>query len=185
MHHTIEIAVPTEATEGVLAELEALEGVVTLSVLHGASVKPPGDVVTVHALNRGVDAVLAVAAQARQRGPVSVSTAGLQSLLDQQAQRAIDDDVDEAPWEEFERILRHHGQLNLNFLALMGLGAAIAVAGLLSGSSPPPSRRPWRWPRRPSSHRRSSLWPNSPSDWSAAAGMPSAVRLSPWPAVTW
>ncbi|MCA1672131.1 MAG: DUF389 domain-containing protein [Actinobacteria bacterium] len=136
VHHTIEITVPTEATEGVLAELEALEGVVTLSVLHGASVKPPGDVVTVHALNRGVDAVLAVAAQARQRGPVSVSTAGLQSLLDQQAQRAIDDDVDEAPWEEFERILRHHGQLNLNFLALMGLGAAIAVAGLLSAPVP-------------------------------------------------
>ncbi|MDQ3989861.1 MAG: DUF389 domain-containing protein [Actinomycetota bacterium] len=136
MHHTIEIRVPTETTEGVLAELEALEGVVALSVLSGASIKPPGDVVTVHALNRGVDAVLMVAAQARQRGPVSVSTAGLQSLVDQQIQRTIDDDVDEAPWEEFERALRHHGRLTLNFLTLMGLGAAIAVAGLLSAPVP-------------------------------------------------
>lgn len=32
MHHTIEIRVPSEATEGVLAELEALDGVVALSV---------------------------------------------------------------------------------------------------------------------------------------------------------
>ncbi|HEU0087595.1 MAG TPA: DUF389 domain-containing protein [Pseudonocardiaceae bacterium] len=136
MHHTIEIRVPTETTEGVLAELEALEGVVALSVLPGASVKPPGDVVTVHALNRGVDAVLAVAAQARQFGLVSVSTAGLESLMDQQAQRAIDNDVDEAPWEEFERTLRHHSRPNLNFLALMGLGATIAVAGLLSAPVP-------------------------------------------------
>lgn len=41
MHHTIEIRVPTETTEGVLAELEALEGVVALSVLPGASIKHP------------------------------------------------------------------------------------------------------------------------------------------------
>ena len=68
MHHTIEIAVPAKATGGVLAELEALEGVVHLSVVHGGSVKPPGDVVTAHVLNREVDAVLAVAAQARQTG---------------------------------------------------------------------------------------------------------------------
>ncbi len=91
-----------------LAELEALDGVVALSVVHGASIKPPGDVVTVHALNRGVDAVLMVAARARHLGGVSVSTAGLQSLMDQQVQRTIDDDVGEAPWEEFERTLRHH-----------------------------------------------------------------------------
>jgi hypothetical protein len=50
VHHTVEIAVPAKATEGVLAELEALEGVVHFSVVHGASVKPPGDVVTAHVL---------------------------------------------------------------------------------------------------------------------------------------
>ena len=76
MHHTIEIAVPAKTVEGVLAELE---GVVNLSVVSGASVKPPGDVVTVHVLNRDVDAVLAVAAQTRQPGPVSGSTAETQA----------------------------------------------------------------------------------------------------------
>jgi hypothetical protein len=132
----IEITVPAKTTEGVLAKLEALEGVVRLSVVHGASVKPPGDVVTVHALNREVDAVLEVVVQARQFGPVSVSTAELQSIIDQHVTRAIDDDEDESPWEEIERGLRHQGRLNRNFLALMGLGAAIAVAGLLSGPVP-------------------------------------------------
>jgi len=136
VHHAIEIAVPAKATEGVLAELEALEGVIHLFVVHGGSVKPPGDVVTAHVLNREVDAVLAVAAQARQSGPVSVSTAEAQSILDEHAARAINDDVDESPWEEIERGLRHHGQLNRNFLALMGLGAVIAVAGTGVCSSP-------------------------------------------------
>jgi Domain of unknown function (DUF389) len=136
VHHTIEIAVPAKATEGVLAELEALDGVVHLSVVYGGSVKPPGDVVTAHVLNREVDAVLVVAAQARQSEPVSVSTAEAQSILDEHAARAIDDDVDESPWEEIERGLRHHGRLNRNFLGLMGLGAVIAVAALLSAPVP-------------------------------------------------
>ncbi|HZS22417.1 MAG TPA: DUF389 domain-containing protein [Pseudonocardiaceae bacterium] len=136
MHHTIEIAVPTGATETLLIELEALKGVLALSVVRGASVKPAGDVVTVHVLNREVDAVLAVAERAQQFGPMSVSTGELQSLIDPQATRAIDDDVDESPWEEFERGLRHHGRLNQNYLVLMVLGAAIAVAGLLSSPVP-------------------------------------------------
>jgi uncharacterized protein DUF389 len=136
MHHTIEIAVPAKSTEGALAELKALEGVVHLSVVHGASVKPPGDIVTAHVLNREVDAVLAVAARAQQFGPVSVSTAEVRSIIDKHLARAIDDDIDESPWEEIERGLRHHGRLNPNFLALMAIGAVMALAGLLSGPVP-------------------------------------------------
>ncbi len=79
MHHTIKIAVSAKAAEGMLVELEQLDGVVNLSVVCGASVKPPGDIVTVHMLNRDVDAVPAVAAQVRQSGPVSGSTAETQA----------------------------------------------------------------------------------------------------------
>jgi hypothetical protein len=68
MHHTVDMVVPAKATEEALAALEALEGVVQLSVVHGASVKPPGDVVTSHVLNKAVDAVLAVAARVQQFG---------------------------------------------------------------------------------------------------------------------
>lgn len=136
MHHTIEIAVPVQATGELLAELAALEGVVQLSVERGASVKPQGDLVTAHVLNRAVDAVLALAAAARQYGSVSVTTAEVQSMVDEHAARAIDDDADEAPWEEVERNLRHHGRLSRNFVALMGLGAVIALAGLLLAPVP-------------------------------------------------
>jgi hypothetical protein len=132
VHHTIEIAVPASATARALTKLRELEGVVSLSVLYGASVKPPGDVLIAHVLNREVDAVLMVAAQAKSSGSVSVSTAQTSSINDDHMARALDDDVDESPWEEIERGLRHHGQLNRNFLALMTLGAMIALAGLLS-----------------------------------------------------
>ena len=43
-----------------------------LSIVRGASLKPPGDVLTVHVLNRGADAVLQCVDAARRRGPVLV-----------------------------------------------------------------------------------------------------------------
>ena len=51
-------------------------------------------------------------------------------------QSAIDNDVDEALWEELETGLRHQGQVTANFLALMALGGLIAGAGLLAIDEP-------------------------------------------------
>ena len=53
MHRTIEITVPPAHTDTLVHELEQLEHVINLSVVRGASIKPPGDVLTVHVLNRG------------------------------------------------------------------------------------------------------------------------------------
>ncbi len=55
MHRTLQITVPPSYTDELIHELERLEGVIHLSVVRGASVKPPGDVLTVHALNREAD----------------------------------------------------------------------------------------------------------------------------------
>ncbi|WP_157647698.1 DUF389 domain-containing protein [Actinomycetospora chiangmaiensis] len=136
MHHTVEMSVPSTATDETLRALEKLDGVLSLHVERGVGVKPEGDVITVHALNRSIDAVLATAAEAERHGPIAVVTGGLNSLVATGAQGAIDDDADESPWEEFERTLRHHGRLSVNYLLLMTIGGAIAVAGLLSPPVP-------------------------------------------------
>ena len=136
MHHTVEMVLPSEATDETLAALEKIEGVLALSVERDSGIKPPGDVVTVHALNRSIDDVLAAASHAQNHGAVAVATAGTASIVATGAQDAIDDDADETPWEEFERSLRHHGRLSVNFLVLMVLGGAISVAGLLSPPVP-------------------------------------------------
>src|SRR3712207_9432736 len=98
MHRTIEIAVPSAATQTVLEKLEQLEHVIGLSVERGASVKPPGDVVTVHTLNRGADDVLKIADDARGDGPVSVVTAELASIIDPEHEHKVSTDVDEGIW---------------------------------------------------------------------------------------
>ena len=132
MHRTIEIAVGAGASATLLAALEQDEHVVGLAVHRGASIVPPGDLVVVHVLNRGADAVMRSIAEAERRAPVSVATAELASLIDPGKQRAIERDVDEALWEEMETGLRHQGRITANFLILMALGGAVAAAGLVT-----------------------------------------------------
>lgn len=136
VHHTLTLTVAPAATDELLDTLERLDGVLDLAVHRGHAIKPAGDVVTVSALNREVDAVLAAAGRARRFGPTAVSTAGLESLIVSGAQGKIDDDADESSWEEFDRSLRHHGRISINYVALMAVGAVIAVAGLLSPPVP-------------------------------------------------
>jgi hypothetical protein len=135
VHRTIEITAPPSYTDSLLHELEELEHVINLSVVRGASVKPPGDVVTVHALNRGADQVMRLADAARKRGQVSVSTSELSSIIDPEHERKVANDVDEALWEEAETGLRHQSQITANYLVLMALGGAVAATGLIVEST--------------------------------------------------
>jgi hypothetical protein len=136
MHHQIDVTVPAAATDEVIEELEDHDGVLALTLQRGGSLKPEGDVLSLHVLNRSIDSVLAAVDRAREHGPVTVGTVRVESMVATGAQDAIEDDADESPWEEFERTLRHHGRMSVNYLALMALGGAIAVAGLLSPPVP-------------------------------------------------
>jgi hypothetical protein len=112
MHRTIEITVPPSCTDKLISQLEQEEHVINLSVVRGASIKPPGDVLTVHALNRGADQVMRLAEGAhKEGGDVSVSTSELSSIVDPKHERKVANDVDEALWEEAETGLRHQSRI--------------------------------------------------------------------------
>ncbi|MDQ3043755.1 MAG: DUF389 domain-containing protein [Chloroflexota bacterium] len=136
MHRTIEITVAPELTEALVAELTAIESVIGLSLHRGVAVKPPGDVLRVHALNRGTSEIMRAVEAARGRGAISIVTNELASIIDPNHAKAVARDIDEAIWEEMESGLNHHGRVTVNFVALMAVGGAIAVAGWLSPAVP-------------------------------------------------
>src|SRR5215211_6179944 len=135
MHTEIEIIVDPSHTDELSDSLQGLEEVISLSVVREASIKPPGDVLTVHALNRGVDDVLKMVDAAREQGQVSVSTSELTSLIDPEHERKVANDIDEALWEEVETDLRHQGKLTVNYVGLMALGGAVAATGFAAESA--------------------------------------------------
>ena len=132
MHRSINITVSPASTSGLVHEMERMEEVIGLSVHHSASIKPPGDVLTVHVLNRGADEVWRLAQACSDQGAISIASGELVSLVDPESQFAIEKDVDEAVWEEMEASLRHQGRISPNFLLLMALGGAVSAAGLFS-----------------------------------------------------
>ena len=131
MHRAIEITVPPAATDALIEELEGVDGLIGLSVHRGASGVPPGDVLTVHALNRDADRIMRLAAAAHESGPISVATHELSSIVDPDKERAVANDYDEALWEEAETTLRHQGRVTTNYLILMALGGAVAATGFV------------------------------------------------------
>jgi len=135
LHRTIEITMPPSYTDELVNKLGRLDGVISLSVVRGASLKPEGDVLTVHALNRGADEVLRLAEAASEHGRVSISTGELASLVDPEHERLVAEDVDEALWEEVETGLRHQSRTTANYLILMALGGAIAATGFVVHST--------------------------------------------------
>jgi hypothetical protein len=137
MHRTLELTIPPTATDSLQQELASLDSVIGLSLQRGASLKPVGDVLTVHVLNRGADEVLRRARAAVQtREELSVVTSEVASFIAPADRHAVDDDRDEAIWEEMESGLRHQGRITTNYLLLMGLGGIIATIGLVSDPVP-------------------------------------------------
>lgn len=131
MHRTIEICSPSSYTDELLGKLEDLEQVISLSVVHEGSIKPPGDVLTVHVLNYGADEVMRLVDAGREHGEVSVSTGELTSLIDPEHEHKVASDIDEALWEEVETGLRHQSRITSNYLALMALGGLVGAIGLV------------------------------------------------------
>lgn len=131
MHRTLEITVAPADTDTLCQDLAQVEGVLSLSVQHGASLKPPGDVVTVHALARAADPVVRCVSAVQPRGPLSIVTSEVSSIIDaDHSHLAIDGDVDDALWEEMETGLSDQAWVTPNYLSLMALGGAVAASGL-------------------------------------------------------
>lgn len=60
MPRTVTISLPSDRTDGVLSDLEALSGLLTLSVQRGVSVQPPGDVITAQVTNHHLPSLMQV-----------------------------------------------------------------------------------------------------------------------------
>lgn len=132
MHRSIEASVRSDCTDAILQKLSADPHVVGITVARNASVKPPGDHITIHVLNRSADNVLRIIAEQSAGGQFSIVTSELASISNPSQQKAIDRDVDEAIWEEMETGLRHNGRLTPNYMFLMVLGGIIAAIGFVS-----------------------------------------------------
>lgn len=132
MHRTIEASVPKECTPAITKALLDNPHVIHLSVHHASSLRPVGDTLQIHVLNRGSDDVLRIIGKETDGKEFSIATSEVASLSHHSKQKDINHDVDEAIWEEMETGLRHNGRVTTNYLILMFIGGVIASVGFIS-----------------------------------------------------
>lgn len=132
MHRTIEASVSSERTDDIVKELLVHPHVVGLNVIRSVALKPPGDTLLIHVLNKGADDVMQTLTKYTAGSDFSIVTSELASISDPKNQKQIDHDIDEAIWEEMETGLRHNGRLTPNYLMLMAIGGIIATVGFVS-----------------------------------------------------
>lgn len=136
MHRSLTVSLPTDYTDLLISQLKPLDCIVGLSVQRGGSIKPVGDILTLHVLNKGIDEALRRITAVCSETAYSIVTAEQASLIDPEQKSLIEDDIDEAIWEEMETGLRHQARVTGNYLSIMALGGAMAAVGLVSDPVP-------------------------------------------------
>jgi hypothetical protein len=135
VHRTFEITLGRRGADELLPELERSEDVLSITVLRDASVKPRGDVIVAHVLNRGANHVLESIGALKDQRALSIVVSEVGAIVDPAHDAIVARDADEAIWEEAESDVHHQGQLTQNFLVLMTLGGAVGAVGLVLEST--------------------------------------------------
>lgn len=131
MSRSIRASIASEKTDRIIDKLHRTNGIVGISLQRGASLKPPGDVLTIQATNEGSKPIQRrLASFAGESG--TVLTSEPQSLVSPTSQKQIDEETNEASWPEMAALLRRETNISSNYLLAMFFSGVVAAAGLWS-----------------------------------------------------
>lgn len=132
----VELTVPPERTDEALQRLTGEHGVLSVRVLRGVSVQPPGDVVAVEVLNRDLARVMHVADDLGlgEDGGVSLTTSIPQSVISKGSKVAVTRDRSTSSWEEMDLTIGRESTMTGMKLVVMCLAGLFAAAGLHTGA---------------------------------------------------
>lgn len=130
MSRTIEISLPAEKADNLIRDLREADGIVGFALQRAASLKPPGDVLTVHTTNEGFLKLLALLPNHKLGPEASILTSEPQSLVSDTSQRHIDSETNEASWPEMAALLHRETNVSSNYLMAMFCAGLIAAVGL-------------------------------------------------------
>lgn len=136
MARTLNITAPAAQTESLLQDLQGVEGLLALEVYRGASVMPPGDVISLAVPNSCLNQVMRVLDQHKlgKAGGISLSSSSPAGYIPTQSSRSIERDNNQATWEEMEMTMSSDSNTSLNTLLVMFTAGALAVVGLTTNA---------------------------------------------------
>ena len=136
MARSVELVLPPDKTDALLAQLRAVPGVVGVRLQRGASLVPAGDVLTLHVSNDAMRPVfrLLAAHEVLARGG-TIASGELSTLLLATGQEQVADESSETVWEEIAGTFQAQADLSLNFAVMMLCSGGVAAVGYWSNQA--------------------------------------------------
>lgn len=136
MARTLNITAPAEQTESLLQELQNVEGLLQLELYRGASVVPPGDVISLAVPNTHLNQVMRLLDKHKlgEPGGISLSSSSPSGYIPTQSSRSIERDNNEASWEEMEMTISSDSNTSANTLLTMFAAGALAIVGITTNA---------------------------------------------------
>lgn len=133
---SVTISLPADRASLLVEELSTFDGTLTLSQQRQASVRPPGDVVTVEVLDRSVSTLFGVLSRygAGKDDGVSVTTSEPTGMVSASSSAALADDPASSSLEEVETMLEREASIGANKAMAMAAAGAVAAVGILTNS---------------------------------------------------
>ena len=135
MPRTLQISVPSEQTEALIADLREV-GTLSLRLHRGASLQPAGDVVSADVTDRDLPAAAALAARygAGTSSSVSLSTTRPESLVQAGQHKTVVRDTTVSTVPEVELAIARESTMTPMKIGVMAISGAIAGVGVLTGA---------------------------------------------------
>ena len=136
MARSVELVLPPNKTDALLAQLQAVPGVVGVRLQRGASLVPAGDVLTLHVSNDAMRPVfqLLAAHEVLARGG-AIASGELSTLLPAVGKKEVADESSETVWEEIAGTFQAQADLSLNFAMMMLFSGGVAAVGFWSNQA--------------------------------------------------
>lgn len=107
-------------------------GVARISLQTGVSLVPQGDVLTIEAANQASTEIVNVLSELDLLHTGAVTISEPNATIRADAAEAINEEGNDAIWEEIGAMMRQDTNPSFNFLALMALAGAVAAFGIVS-----------------------------------------------------
>lgn len=132
MPRRINVTISPEMRTRIVDHLKGRPGVASITLHRGASLGSDDDVLSIDTSNNAALAAIKYLDQigALKAGSVTISEPSM--VISSGQARSLDDEGNEAIWEEMGALMRRESNLSINYLLLMTLSGAIAAFGLVT-----------------------------------------------------
>jgi hypothetical protein len=132
MPRRIEVSASSDDCARILREIEGLDGIARITLQRDVSLAPKGDALTIDLTNSSAIEVMDRLRAGDLLERVAVTLSEPTAMIRASETTAIEQEGNDAAWEEIGAMMRQDTNPSFNFLALMALAGAVASFGIVS-----------------------------------------------------